>query len=116
MQIRHAPGYFNSTTTRPVHENPPDSIHAYQNESDDASPALQADLEVGEASMKYLAGWRMQLAKQMMREGARNIQDVAMRVGCDSQAAFNGAFKRATGSPPAAWRRGAVAAGAGGER
>ncbi len=67
---------------------------------------------VGEAPMKYLAGWRMQLAKQMMREGARNIQDVATRVGYDSEAAFNRAFKRATGSPPAAWRRGTVAAGA----
>ena len=63
---------------------------------------------VGEAPMKYLAGWRMQLAKQMMREGTRNIQDVATRVGYDSEAAFNRAFKRATGSPPAAWRKGAM--------
>jgi AraC family transcriptional regulator, alkane utilization regulator len=65
---------------------------------------------VGEAPMRYLANWRMQLAKQMMREGARNIQDVAARVGYDSEAAFNRAFKRATGSPPAAWRKGAVGA------
>ena len=63
---------------------------------------------VGEAPMRYLAGWRMQLAKQMMRDGARNIQDVATRVGYDSEAAFNRAFKRATGSPPATWRKGAV--------
>jgi AraC-like DNA-binding protein len=63
---------------------------------------------VGEAPMKYLAGWRMQLAKQMMREGASNIQDVATRVGYDSEAAFNRAFKRATGSPPAAWRKSAT--------
>jgi len=63
---------------------------------------------VGEAPMKYLAGWRMQLAKQMMRDGSRNIQDVATRVGYDSEAAFNRAFKRATGSPPATWRKGAV--------
>jgi AraC family transcriptional regulator, alkane utilization regulator len=64
---------------------------------------------VGEAPMKYLAGWRMQLAKQMMREGTRNIQDVATRVGYESEAAFNRAFKRATGSPPATWRKGAAA-------
>jgi AraC-like DNA-binding protein len=63
---------------------------------------------VGEAPMKYLAGWRMQIAKQMMREGSDNIQDIATRVGYDSEAAFNRAFKRATGSPPAAWRKGAV--------
>ena len=60
---------------------------------------------VGESPMRYLASWRMQLAKQMMREGTPNIQEVATRVGYDSEAAFNRAFKRATGSPPAAWRR-----------
>jgi AraC-like DNA-binding protein len=64
---------------------------------------------VGDAPMRYLAGWRMHVAKQMMRDGARNIQDVASRVGYDSEAAFNRAFKRATGSPPATWRKGAVA-------
>ena len=30
---------------------------------------------VGEAPMRYLANWRMQLAKQMMREGTRNIRN-----------------------------------------
>jgi len=63
---------------------------------------------VGEAPMRYLANWRMQLAKQMMREGMRSIQEVATRVGYDSEAAFNRAFKRATGSPPAAWRKGTL--------
>ena len=65
---------------------------------------------VGEAPMRSLANWRMQLAKQMMRDGARNIQEVATRVGYDSEAAFNRAFKRATGSPPAAWRKSALSA------
>jgi AraC-like DNA-binding protein len=60
---------------------------------------------VGETPMRYLANWRMQLAKQLMREGAGNIQDVATRVGYESEAAFNRAVKRSTGSPPAAWRR-----------
>jgi len=60
---------------------------------------------VGDAPIRYLASWRMQLAKQMMREGTR-IQDVATRVGYDSEAAFNRAFKRATGCPPATWRKG----------
>jgi AraC-like DNA-binding protein len=63
---------------------------------------------VGDTPIRYLASWRMQLAKQMMRDGARNIQDVAASVGYESEAAFNRAFKRATGSPPAAWRKGAV--------
>ena len=47
----------------------------------------------------------MQLAKQMMRDGARNIQEVATKVGYDSEAAFARAFKRVVGKPPAAWRR-----------
>jgi AraC family transcriptional regulator, alkane utilization regulator len=59
---------------------------------------------VGDAPIRYLANWRMQLAKQMLREGA-HVQEVATRVGYESEAAFNRAFKRATGSPPAAWRR-----------
>ena len=65
---------------------------------------------VGEAPMRYLANWRIQLAKQMMREGGSNIQEVATRVGYDSEAGFNRAFKRATGSPPATWRRRALGA------
>jgi AraC family transcriptional regulator, alkane utilization regulator len=63
---------------------------------------------VGEAPMKYLAGWRMQLAQQMMREGSRNIQEIATRVGYESEAAFNRAFKRVTGRPPATWRKGVL--------
>jgi AraC-like DNA-binding protein len=63
---------------------------------------------VGETPMRYLTNWRMQLAKQMMRDGAGSIQEVATRVGYDSEAAFNRAFKRATGSPPATWRKGAL--------
>jgi AraC-like DNA-binding protein len=61
---------------------------------------------VGETPMRYLASWRMQLAKQLIREGACSIQQVATRVGYESEAAFNRAFKRATGLPPATWRRG----------
>ena len=59
---------------------------------------------VGEAPMRYLANWRMQLARQMLREGP-TVQEVATRVGYESEAAFNRAFKRATGSPPARWRK-----------
>lgn len=62
---------------------------------------------VGDAPIRYLANWRMQLAKQMLREGAHSVQEVATRVGYESEAAFNRAFKRATGSPPATWRKGA---------
>lgn len=63
---------------------------------------------VGESPMRYLAGWRIQLAMQMLRDGASGIAEVAARVGYESEAAFNRAFKRVAGSPPAAWRKTAL--------
>ncbi|MGE5324720.1 MAG: AraC family transcriptional regulator [Actinomycetota bacterium] len=60
---------------------------------------------IGESPMRYLAGWRMQLAKQMLRDGGCSIAEIAARVGYESEAAFNRAFKRGAGSPPAAWRK-----------
>jgi AraC-like DNA-binding protein/mannose-6-phosphate isomerase-like protein (cupin superfamily) len=60
---------------------------------------------IGASPMKYLSNWRMQLAMQMLRDRSDNIQGVAARVGYESEPAFNRAFKRATGCPPAAWRR-----------
>jgi AraC-like DNA-binding protein len=65
---------------------------------------------IGESPMRYLAGWRVQLAKQMLREGDSSIAQIAFRVGYESEAAFNRAFKRSAGSPPAAWRKRAVGA------
>jgi AraC-like DNA-binding protein len=69
---------------------------------------------VGDSPMKYLANWRIQLAKQMLREGRGSILEVACKVGYDSEAAFNRAFKRATGTPPATWRKGVSVANAAG--
>ena len=60
--------------------------------------------------MRYLAGWRVQMAKQMLRDGDFSIADIAVRVGYESEAAFNRAFKRSAGSPPAAWRKGVASA------
>jgi AraC family transcriptional regulator, alkane utilization regulator len=63
---------------------------------------------LGEPPMKYLACWRMHLARQMLRDSGDNIQAIAERIGYESEAAFNRAFKKATGRPPAAWRRAAA--------
>ena len=60
---------------------------------------------IGSSPMHYLAAWRIQLARQMLRDGTQSIPDVAARVGYESEAAFNRAFKRVVGVPPAAWRR-----------
>jgi AraC family transcriptional regulator, alkane utilization regulator len=62
---------------------------------------------IGSSPMHYLAGWRIQLARQMLRDGTHSIPDVAARVGYESEAAFNRAFKRFVGAPPGAWRRAA---------
>ena len=59
---------------------------------------------VGESPMRYLAGWRMQIAKQMMREGARKIQDVAAWVGT-TRSGVQPCLQAGDGSPPVAWRR-----------
>jgi AraC-like DNA-binding protein len=72
--------------------------------------ALRFSRLLGESPMKYLSGWRMHLAKQMLRDSDENIQAIAERAGYESEPAFNRAFKKATGCPPATWRRAAARA------
>ena len=59
----------------------------------------------GIAPMQYLTNWRMQCGARLLREGHASVATVALEVGYDSEAAFSRAFKRATGLPPATWRR-----------
>jgi AraC family transcriptional regulator, alkane utilization regulator len=65
---------------------------------------------IGESPMRYLVRWRVQLAKQMLRDGGSSVAEIAARVGYGSEAAFNRAFKRGAGSPPATWRKAAASA------
>ncbi|MCC7272430.1 MAG: AraC family transcriptional regulator [Alphaproteobacteria bacterium] len=60
---------------------------------------------VGEAPIRYLALWRMQLAQHLLRDSTLPVAAVAERVGYESEAAFSRAFRRFAGTPPAAWRR-----------
>jgi AraC-like DNA-binding protein len=60
---------------------------------------------IGESPMHYLARWRMQLASRLLQEDRRSVIEVAMDVGYESEAAFNRAFKREFGQPPAHYRR-----------
>jgi AraC-like DNA-binding protein len=60
---------------------------------------------VGQSPIQYLAGWRMHLARDLLRDSALGIGEIAGRVGYDSEAAFNRAFRRLVGSPPATWRQ-----------
>ncbi|WP_326535721.1 AraC family transcriptional regulator [Pseudorhodoferax sp.] len=58
--------------------------------------------------MQYLTNWRMQCGARLLRESHANVASVALEVGYESEAASARAFKRATGLPPAAWRRAQV--------
>jgi AraC-like DNA-binding protein len=60
---------------------------------------------VGMPPMQYLAQWRMQVAARLLLETRESVAGVALDVGYDSEAAFNRAFKRLVGKPPATWRR-----------
>jgi AraC-like DNA-binding protein/quercetin dioxygenase-like cupin family protein len=60
---------------------------------------------IGEPPMRYCARWRMRVAANMLREGRESTASVAYAVGFNSEAAFNRAFKREYGEPPATWRR-----------
>lgn len=60
---------------------------------------------VGQPPMQYLTNWRMQLASGLLTGTSANIASIALEVGYESEAAFSRAFRRATGLPPAAWRR-----------
>jgi transcriptional regulator GlxA family with amidase domain len=60
---------------------------------------------VGEPPIQYLMRWRLALAAQTLRSAGDAIARVAARTGYESLTAFNRAFKREFGMPPAAWRR-----------
>ena len=68
---------------------------------------------VGEAPMQYLAGWRMHLARRLLRDSNLGLAEIATRVGYESEASFNRAFSRLVGTPPGAWRHAREVAEAG---
>ena len=60
---------------------------------------------LGEPPLTYLGRWRLQLAARLLHTTQKPVLHVAMDVGYDSEAAFNRAFKREFGLPPAQYRR-----------
>lgn len=60
---------------------------------------------IGEPPMRYLAQQRLMQASVLLRETPDTIARIAYEVGYESEAAFNRAFRREYGVPPAAWRR-----------
>jgi len=67
--------------------------------------ALRFKDKVGQSPLEYLTRWRMFRAAQLLRHGERALVEIAGSVGYESEAAFNKAFKRTTGSAPGAYRR-----------
>ena len=65
---------------------------------------------VGESPMQYVTRWRMHTALTWLKEEDVPLIDMAYRLGYQSEAAFNRAFKRVMGiSPGVARREGVVA-------
>ena len=60
---------------------------------------------VGESPLQYLTRWRLQKAAGLLRDGSSGLAEIAARVGYESDAAFNKAFKRWMGTTPGAYRR-----------
>ena len=55
--------------------------------------------------MAYLTRWRLLLGAHALSRTSRGVADIAFEVGYESEAAFNRAFKRHHGIPPARYRK-----------
>ena len=55
--------------------------------------------EVGISPMEYLLGWRVAIAKDLLRHGL-SVGEVAQRVGYSSSSTFSVAFARQVGASP----------------
>jgi AraC-like DNA-binding protein len=59
---------------------------------------------LGIPPMAYLTRSRLQLGAQLLTSTTQSVSEIAAQVGYESAPAFNRAFKRAFGSPPARFR------------
>jgi AraC-like DNA-binding protein len=60
---------------------------------------------LGETPMAYLMRWRLRLGARALTATSHSVAQIASEVGYESEAAFNRAFKREYGLPPARYRR-----------
>jgi len=60
---------------------------------------------LGVTPMAYLTRWRLQLGARTLTAANHSVARVALEVGYESEAAFNRAFKREFGLPPARYRK-----------
>jgi transcriptional regulator GlxA family with amidase domain len=59
---------------------------------------------LSETPIAYLTRWRLQLGAQMLKSTNSAVAQIAADVGYESEPAFNRAFKREFGLPPARFR------------
>jgi len=69
--------------------------------------AEKFDAVLGVAPMRYVRAWRLSLARSALRSGNKGVSTIAFEAGYGTEAAFNRAFARAYGVPPATWRQAA---------
>jgi AraC-like DNA-binding protein len=60
---------------------------------------------LGMPPMTYLTRWRLALGARALTTTSRSVAQIAMETGYESEAAFNRAFKREYGLPPARYRK-----------
>jgi AraC-like DNA-binding protein len=60
---------------------------------------------VGVPPIEYLLGWRMAIAKNLLRQQDISLAEVAERVGYSSASTFSTAFSRHVGQPPSRFAR-----------
>ena len=59
---------------------------------------------LGTTPIRYLRDWRLCLASVALATSNKPIAEIACEAGYGAEAAFNRAFARSQGAPPAAWR------------
>jgi AraC-like DNA-binding protein len=62
---------------------------------------------VSDTPHAYVAGWRMQVAADLLREGRQSAKQVSRELGFSSPSAFGQAFRQRYGVPPAQFQRAA---------
>lgn len=60
---------------------------------------------LGTSAMRYVRDWRLYLASVALRTTDQSIARIAEETKYGTEAAFNRAFSKTYGSPPAAWRQ-----------
>ncbi len=60
---------------------------------------------VGNSPIQYLTQWHMLLAANLLCRSNAPLAHIAEQVGYQTDTAFNRAFRREYGAPPASWRR-----------